>query len=247
VTAAGTPAAEASQLLFAATIPVEALPEGDAFVGLDRVTLLPGARIFTLRGAVEQGVSFEHVVEGTTAVSSDGPVLVARASVPDAPAAATPEAEIVLEPGDSVLYLENDAPWTDRNAGRTPAVVLVAFILSTEPPLAESAPGEPELGFVFEELDFVEPPEWAAVPRGPVALSLRQETLAPGAVFPAFAGDGVRLIGPEASPTAHLGRRPDGSARNLGDAPLTVYVVTFTSAAEAGTPAASLPAATPTG
>jgi DNA-binding beta-propeller fold protein YncE len=81
---------------------------------------------------------------------------------------------------------------------------------------------------------FFPPPQWGAVPAGPVTVSLRRASLTPGASVGAYAGDGLGGAGAPNLRTTHLSHRMDGSVRNLGTAPIDVYLVTVLPAAATG-------------
>jgi hypothetical protein len=262
VDASSTPAASPSPAASIATqvnatFPASALPAGSAEVDFYRWTLTGGLVTTREPGNFPAGVRVDLVVAGAYTARVDGPLLVVRSgTTAAAPESIAPGTAVTLGPGDAAIYPENDRGQTWGNAGAEPLVLLVAGVFATALP-------EPPVGLTPEGLGTIAPNEWAdaySVPPGPVMLTLRRLTLAPGAALPEYTAVGPELIGietgslgvtrtgsplPPSAPSGQEVVRGSGEAfrvaprmqvalRNAGDKPLVLVVLALTPA-EGGT------------
>jgi quercetin dioxygenase-like cupin family protein len=104
-------------------------------VYLSRLTFQPGAAIFPHR---HPGTSIIGVLSGAfgwTLLKGAAQVLRGAAAGATGPmdAVTTPGAEVILEPGDAIVY-EDDVVHTARGAGATAAVILVTQVLTAGEP-----------------------------------------------------------------------------------------------------------------
>jgi hypothetical protein len=160
---------------------------------LHRWILAPGVTTTRPPGDFPTGVRVDYVVAGSYATRVDGPLLVARAGAIDAPESIAPGKEVRLGPGDAALYPQNDAGQTWGNAGTAPLELLVAGVFAAALP-------PPPAGLVAAELAQLLGQEaaWAPIATGPLALTLRRMSLAPGAELPPSAPPGPELVAVEA-------------------------------------------------
>lgn len=235
VTPPATPGA-APETLIDLTIPAALLPPPPRQLALAIARWDPGA---SYAGAGAQGTDrrlvINAVLTGRYVLRIEAGTVVARAG--DAAAEAVPAGtELTLGPGDVILF--PDAAREQRNAGDEPLEIATVLLLGrgTPPPLgpmrvqgltgAGIELGAPVVTAVAEEL------------LGPFAVRVRRLTLLPGEEAPAPPAGTVQLVGPAAVGPAVTEATPGGGARNAGDAPVAVHVLTLTQA-PGGTPAAA--------
>ena len=223
-------AALAADPLLAATVAAAAPAAGEATVWFTETTWDPGTSYALPADPVRAGVGFDYVLAGAYAARSAGPVLLLRAAAAATPSAATPVApgaEAVLGPGDAVVYLDYAAAWEARNPGPGPARVLGGGIAS---PMGAFAAGSP---IVYGQLPagvaaaVVGWPASVRMPPPPTAVTITAHrlTLGPGAQLPAAGPDRGQAVAVVAGDGAALSRPQDGSAQNLGEAPVTVVLL----------------------
>jgi hypothetical protein len=224
------------EVLAEIAVPAAALPDGETAAMLALFTWQPNTTSEVPAGTFEKGILVDVLMDGSYAMRSGGPLLVARegnaASLEDVAA----EEETVLATGDAVLYLENDAHWVFRNADPAhPGMAIEALIISTDPPALpvesvvdpEHVDEDPSLH--LEVLARTVPPAWKDGAAGPLTLTIWRAELAPDTAIAAPADGVVQLIAPESGEAPDLAVSPDGSARNSGQAPVTVVGLTVTS------------------
>jgi hypothetical protein len=229
------PAGIHGEVLAEVEIPADALPAGETAAMLARFTWKANTADAVPAGTFEKGVLVDVLLEGSYAMRSGGPLLVARHGVDGPAEAIAADAEVVLATGDAVVYLENDAYWEFRNAAPSqPGMALEALIISTDPPaLAVESVVDPEHvdedpSLHLEVLGRVEPDAWAEGAPGPLTLILWRAELAPGATIPVPDPGTVQLVAPEGEATSTLTTSPDGSARNSGQEAIAVVGMTVT-------------------
>lgn len=265
---AGTPpAGVATELLLEAALPAANLPPaGEAWVAFQRSTLPPGGAQDYPYGGPGDSVFAEVVLQGTLAVTSEGPLVIVRDA--GAQEEVPPNTEAVLGPGDVAIWLDNEAVSLRRNPGDVPAVELGVGFYST---VAPSTPPPPEgtlpADAQYEDFAALSPDEWGetGLAGGAVRARIERVTVAPGASLPPSAeadpvlryveaGElewAVELPGAAATPAVRPLRLRAGQGlpwtplaegrlvvlRSVGDEPLVMLVLTLGPAEAAGTPA----------
>jgi hypothetical protein len=230
------PAGLPGEILAEITVPADALPDGETAAMLALFTWQPNSTAEVPAGTFEKGILVDVLVEGSYAMRSGGPLLVARDGVAASLEEIAAEEETVLATGDAVLYLENDAHWVFRNADPAyPGMAIEALIISTDPPALpvesvvdpEHVDEDPSLH--LEVLARTVPATWKDGATGPLTLTIWRAELEPDAAIAAPADGVVQLIAPENGEAPDLTVSPDGSARNGGQAPDSVVGLTVTS------------------
>jgi hypothetical protein len=138
-----------------------------------------------------------------------------------------PGTEFVLDAGDGVAYLQNEASWEFRNGGADQGAGLGGGIFSTA---AADNPGtETEIGLELTELASTELDSWNAGDAESATFAYWRATLAPGESIPAPADGVVQLVAPEpqTDPELTLTTSAEGAVRNDGTAPIAVFGLTF--------------------
>ena len=231
---AGVPAIESDEVL--AEVTLEETPSL-AVVGF--VTFAPGTRESV---QPTPGATLQYVISGALTRRVGGSVTMFREGVAwplERDDAGTPAGggELVLEPGDALFVPEGGVPSARRNDGEEPATWLeVAFVAAD----AGGTFAEPIGGASVVPVGTFLAGDLAALGDG-VAVELRRVVLPPDGELPAPEAGELRELATEPGPGGTVGLNSDGSATNLGDTPLVVYVLTL-SGADAGTPAAGTPA-----
>jgi hypothetical protein len=227
------PAGIAGNVLAAVEIPADALPTGPTAAVLARFTWAANSSDTVPAGTFEKGVLVDVLLEGSYAMRSGGPLLVARSGAVGAPEEIAAGEEAVLATGDAVIYLENDADWEFRNAAPAePGMALEALIISTDPPaLPVESVVDPErvdddLSLHLDLLGRAEPAEWAEGAKGPLTLTIWRADLAPGATISSPVDGVVQIVAADTGVAPHLAVSPNGGASNLGQE--TVAVVGMT-------------------
>jgi hypothetical protein len=229
--AAPTATPGVGDLLFETTLPTEALPTGSRFAFvLVRVTVQPGTRpvLRASDGGCCPGPVVDYVLAGTDALRTDGPVQVVRAGRSGMLEAVPAGTQVSLRPGDTVVH-RSESGWEVTNPGTTP-LQLLHVILS-----AHYVP-DPPLGWDYADYAYVFPDPTA--PNGPLVVSLRRATLAPGDTVPGARPGDMQAVVAESGPGL-LDRGSDGSARIIGREATVVYILTLhPTGSTSGTPAA---------
>jgi hypothetical protein len=229
------PAGISGEVLAEVEIPASALPAGETAAMLARFTWKADTEDAVPAGTFERGVLLDVLLEGSYAMRSGGPLLVARYGADGPPEDVAADAEAVLATGDAVVYLENDAYWEFRNATPAqPGMALEALIISTDPPALpvesvvdpEHVDDDPSLH--LEVLARAEPAAWSEGAPGPLTLTVWRAELAPGDAIPTPDAGIVQLVAPDGDENSALTTSPDGSARNTGQEAITVVGLTVT-------------------
>lgn len=227
---AGTPVAAApaiETLVDVALTADDTLPEPfDLQVWFGSVA--PGARVEVSSDYFQDApaTNVEYVLEGRLAVRVDGPLRVVRAG--GATEAVPPATEVVLGPGDAAVFPLATA---FELVNPTQSLVrLVGFgVLSAI--WTPVAPGYGTGRYAYRE--------HAALPTGPLRLSLLRTTLEPDALLPAPATGELRVTLVEEDEASGLRDAADGALRNPNPEAVVVYVLVLRSAdAGAASPAA---------
>lgn len=223
-TAAATPATTPASGTIELRATATGLPDGPSWVGIARDTFTPGTDItFDCRGA-----DLLIVESGTLLVTTDRPARVTRAggSAAEVPAST----EVTLAAGDGIA-VEGPTALRLRNPGSAPAVAIESGI--------EVDNGTAEGGYTYVILAAQE----NAPLRYPAAITLRRVTLSPGETAPSPPAGALQLAA-AASPDGLLASTDNGD-RNVGRAPLAVYVYTIAFPPEASPVATPAQVATP--
>jgi hypothetical protein len=248
--AVGTPVAGVeTEILFAVTLPAEAVPSDPAGAVLVRFTLAPGGAFdFSPSCYVAPAVIAAYVETGDFAIRPGSQARIARGGaasdgVWEPVAAGT---EVVIGPGDAVVQTDLPAvPGEFGNAGDE-ALSILEFAI-----WGERVTDCPPAGVVEPWFAYLDGRDWN-LPTGPVAVELRRVTLAPGADLPPYETAWSELIHvdagrlewttqpSEAAPGQPLSFRapssvpwlalPTGTTRtlhNAGDEPLVLLVLSF--------------------
>ena len=187
---------------------------GTAAAGVSRLTLGPRATI----APAGSDVSLALVESGALTLTADQPVLVARAAAAGQPRALQPERDPRLGPGD--WYTEPDGvDAVAANPSGSESTVLLVFSVSDL--YASSMPTTGQVdGTVLNS--FTQP----SLPANPARMTIARATFAPGATLPAPAPGTFQFAAPAEADTPILKVSTDGSAKNVGDRPVTAYLLT---------------------
>jgi hypothetical protein len=226
VVTSATPDSDASvetETLFATVLPTGQIPTSGVldFV-VNRLSLDPGrsAPISPTVQACCPGPHITHVLEGELTIRVDGPMQVFRAGAvaPGTVDAGTvpPGTEVVLHPGDTITA-DFTLPTTYSNLGTIPVQLVTAGLY------AGTLPGPWAENVTY--LDFNEDVSHNSRPSGPAEVRLVRAILPPGGEVPAPPSSSLVLeVG--ANGDASIGKRADGSLRNLNERAETIYVIT---------------------
>ena len=231
------PAGIPGEVLAEIEVPAEALPEGETAAMLARFSWQPNSSSIVPAGTFEKGILVDVLMEGSYGMRSGGPLLDRtsrqrwyywRRS--------PPQTNVVLNTGDAVLYLENDAFWDFRNATpEEPGMALEALIISTDPPaLPVESVVDPEhvdddLSLHLDVLGRAVPEAWKDGASGPLTLTIWRAELAAGDAVPAPADGIVQVVAPESGEAPDLTISPDGSAINDGEQVVVIVGLTVAS------------------
>lgn len=182
----------ANEPLFTVVLAPEQLPVAEARVLVSRETWTPGGTGSTSLSGWSSvnfdggtaGAVLDYVETGSLRMRLDQtPLLVWRsaAGVGAPPESIAAGEEVDLGPGDIALH-PLQFPWTATNEGSTDAVVLSVVIVSALVALAN--PVETYTDVSVESLGGAGVADWAAIPSGPIAVSLDRTTLEPGVALP---------------------------------------------------------------
>jgi hypothetical protein len=173
------PAADGSELLFTTLLDRDTLAE-QIEVDIARGRISPGGSAEVAAGdhwTEFPGVAVESVLAGQLTLRSQAPIQVTRAGTGQ-PEEIPADTEVVLGPGDAAI-IAFDQPRTYANAGGEPVELLQAKVAAAGwiPPIALSG---------IQDLAGIESGPFAAaeLPARPLALALRQVTLAAGTPIP---------------------------------------------------------------
>ncbi len=214
----GTPTAAVTEEVWVDTVvPAEALPpSGPVFLGLFRIAWDEGAG-YRYQEDVP-GVAVNCVLAGRFAFRPDVDELFIPANAHQEPVVAPAGEETTLEPGDCAL-LHQDVHRDERNAGTGPVDWVAVVVLPENTPPPANGPE----AIAFDPLGYIYGGQWAdtpAGPTGPMHLTLRRITLAPGASMPEQTVLGDAII-PVTDGTLGL--------TAIGGEPLVERAVSFTS------------------
>jgi hypothetical protein len=226
------PEEQATRTLAAITLPAWAMPS-QIGGGLSHFTIPAGTSSSTDSTWVSTcctGLRLDYVLTGSFTMRNEGPVQLLPAGT-SAWDTVTAKTEITLNPGDAILLRMQDA-FAAENANTTP-VELVEGVLFEGTVNDDPIPH----GWVYHDQDMVS--RLIPVPSGPVSLRLHEATLDPGAALPLPPG-AVLQLAVTLDAQATVGTRGDFDKRNLGKAPVALYVLTL-EPAEVGTPPAGTP------
>jgi hypothetical protein len=184
--AASPEAGTQSETLFSITVPAAALPAGQWWVEIGTAEQAPGTTNSTYGGDVAPGVGAVLVASGTYAVTAEGPLVVLRG--PDAtPELAAPGTEAVLMAGDVLVYPDTAVHRTRRVVGEEPVAWVRLFVEGPDRPgggIATPAVGSSVVVDLAQSSMSEEAQAVAGIGTGPVTLTLRRVTLAPGTALP---------------------------------------------------------------
>jgi hypothetical protein len=179
LSAIGTPTPTSpGEILGTVTLPAAAIPSGALSSLVWHIVAQPGGSETRVADDMQPGVEAYFVLEGAYTVQVDGPVRVIHADGTTEDLA--PGTEVMVGPGEAWIDLDLTAAATFRNAGSTPVVFVgVGFWAqtgtmnrgTTDPPAS-----------VDGMATSLSPGDWAQA--GPLTVTLRRVTLAPGAHLP---------------------------------------------------------------
>lgn len=206
------------------------------WVGLARATYAPGGSTRDESAYSPQLYFIETGAFAVHSVTGPAPMRVATgATAPTATASAS--ADLHLVAGDALL-LPAGSTVDLHNAAQAPASLLWLF----------GNPGDSTLeanGMTSDTLDLVAVDRLttgSTLPAPPIVVTLDRLVLAPGAALPAPAGGVLHAIGAVDAAVARQGgtltTEGEGVIRNVGSAPLALYVVTAAPASSVLTAAA---------
>jgi hypothetical protein len=215
-----------AQTLATITLPADTFPS-QISGGLNHYTIPVETRSSTAETWVSTcctGLRLDYVLSGTVTVRSTGPVQLLR---PGASAweVIAPETALSLNPGDAVLLRMEDA-FAATNASVTPVDLLEGVLFGgmiADDPIPN--------GWDYHDQDILH--SLVPMPPGPVTVRLHEATLEPGADLPLPLG-AVLQLAVTLDERATVGSRGTFDKRNLGKAPVAIYVLTL-EPAEAGT------------
>jgi hypothetical protein len=225
--ASASPVALATEMLFLTSVPV-GLPTGSQHEWeLTHFTIPPDAPPAQLVGgtwdasigACCPGLRVEYVLAGAYRVKTGGPATLLRDGAPS-PEAIAAGTDVILGPGDALFSRSEDA-FEATNPGSEPAELLTS-VMTTHWSTTTSTP----TGWDAHDVDGAYGPDGPTLPAEPVALRLRQVSLAPQTTVPPLPNTlGQVAVTVEAN--ASLGKQADGALRNIGDVPVTAYLLTL--------------------
>jgi hypothetical protein len=226
------PEEQATRSLAAITLPTGAIPS-QIGGGLSHFTIPAGTSSSTDSTWVSTcctGLRLDYVLTGSFTMRNEGPVQLLPAGT-SAWETITAKTEITLNRGDAILLRMQDA-FAAENANTTP-VELVEGVLFEGMVNDDPIPH----GWVYHDQDIIS--RLIPVPSGPVALRLHEATLDPGAALPLPPG-AVLQLAVTLDEQATVGTRGDFDKRNLGKAPVALFVMTL-EPAEVGIPLTGTP------
>jgi hypothetical protein len=226
------PEEQATRTLAAITLPTGAIPS-QIGGGLNHNTIPAGTSSSTDSTWISTcctGLRLDYVLTGSFTMRNEGPVQLLPAGT-STWETITAKTEITLNPGDAILLRMQDA-FAAENTNATP-VELVEGVLFEGTVNDDPIPQ----GWVYHDHDIVH--RLIPVPSRPVTLRLLEATLDPGAALPLPPG-AVLQLAVTLDTQATVGTRGDFDKRNLGKAPVALYVLTL-EPAEVGVPPGGTP------
>jgi len=221
-----------ARTLAAITLPAGTVPS-PIVGGLNHYTIPAGTSSSTASTWVSTcctGPRLDYVLTGSFTMRNEGPVQLLPAGT-STWETITAKSEITLNPGDAILLRMQDA-FAAENANVTP-VELVEGVLFEGTVNDDPIPQ----GWVYHDKDIVH--RLIPVPSSPVTLRLLEATLDPDATLPLPSG-AVLQLAVTLDEQATVGTRGDFDKRNLGKAPVALYVLTL-EPAEVGPPSTGTP------
>jgi hypothetical protein len=225
------------ETLYTLTLPADVIPGEPGGTAFLRFTVAPGTSFdFSPPCWVSPAVDVWYVEAGTFTIRPAAPATVLRSAdqttATTEPVAA--DAEVVLSPGDRLLYVGLPAvPGVFRNPGPEPVTGLVWGVWGA------AVAGCPPIGMVEPWVSYVDGREWT-LPPGPLTLTLQRLTLVPGAsaAFPASDPEAAGLVLDyvEQGVAAYTGEGAGRRLRNAGEEPLIALALTLTPAGARATP-----------
>jgi hypothetical protein len=210
------------------TISAAGLPHGDDVqTGLAHYTIPPGTRS-TWSTTCCNGPMAEYVISGAYTVRFQAQIQVYRAGGTIEEIAA--DTEVTLGPGDALLSRQ-ETPFEAANTGATPVELLDWGLVDN----GNSAGPHQLPGWTTHNGDLQ---TGTILAPATVDLRLRRLTLAPDRDLPITGSVATLVV--TTDPNGSLGRNSDGSARNVGADPITIYYLTLDQ--PTGTPVGGTPA-----
>lgn len=211
------PPAAAITTLLSTTLPAGQVPEtGVLQFFIWRLAIDPEASTpASPEGTCCHGPQFTHVLAGELTVHVAGPMLVLRGQDQLLDDPLPPGANVVLQPGDTVIH-DFSIPSEYTNAGTTPVQIVNAGLYTgSDLPFWSNA---------VRYLDGTQEFHRAPFPPGPVTFSLLQATLPPDGVFPAPPPGALAIeVGQDGD--AGVGKNGDGSFVNIMTTDQTIYTI----------------------
>jgi hypothetical protein len=191
------------ELLMEARFAPDVLPVGDAEPVFYRLTLPAGTSLPAPAGPfclcrddfVAAGVGIELVQSGTYTLRLEEPIQVQRGDASGMVEEMAAGRDVLLGPGDAVIYADYASEGTLRNAGQDPVVVLGMAIVSKEG-TGIDLPLPPD-GVKVQLLASSLTSDWETLPPGPVAVSLWRLRLPAGTSVGPYAGAGLEALAVE--------------------------------------------------
>ena len=157
------------------SLPAAAIPSPPAMVDVWMWSLSPGQEIAFAAGELPPSIAADVLFSGEVTVHSDGRLQVQRTQGVEE---VSPSIDVTLGAGEAVIYVDNQAAQTVRNAGDTAARAISFGVFSTAPPSPLS-------------IGPVSPEDWerSGLAGHDLVVTVERLTVAPGASLPAFTPD----------------------------------------------------------
>ena len=127
-----SPGAEiATEALATIQLPASTIPPSPAIVDVWLATLSPGQQIGFATGASPPSIVADVVLGGQLMVLSKGRVQIQRGAELEEVA---PDTVVTIQPGEAIIYVDNQAEQTFRNPGRTTLTAISFGVFSAAPP-----------------------------------------------------------------------------------------------------------------
>jgi mannose-6-phosphate isomerase-like protein (cupin superfamily) len=156
-------------------LPAATIPPPPAIVDVWLATLRPGEELGFATGASPPSIVADVVLSGELMVLSEGRVQVQRAAgLQDV----APDTAVTIHPGETIIYVDNQAAQTFRNRGSRTLTAISFGIFSAAPPSTFTA------GPVSQE-------DWqrSGLTGHDLTVTVERLTLPPGTALPAFVPD----------------------------------------------------------
>jgi hypothetical protein len=160
------------------TLPAEAIPPGALTSFAWHLVAQPGASETWVADATQPGVEANFVLDGAYTVQVEGPLRIVRADGTTEDLA--PGTEVTVGAGEAWIDLELAAAMTFRNAGNTPVIFAGVGFWAQESTTDRATTNPP--GAIDGSATSLSPDGWAQA--GPLTVTLRRLTLAPGTSLP---------------------------------------------------------------